>query len=247
MTNPSNNDFPGLNSCFEDNFHKSGEEPDLKAAIFSMENHFSTWCGEFIHAIEHDLRRKYDLDQNIFIAYLATQTMVWDWMAFSMRCGCYNLVARELRSILESIALFIHIENSKSGNNLDCKIDYWHQLEDKQMAHGKKIFKASGLPKWEEVYELYRNLCAFTHSGLETYQSDIKQMAVEGQVLEFKFSKEKFLSIYDLWLKVADVSCDAALLMYKNLNETPNSFDPKIFSLEKPQMPCATTPATSVA
>lgn len=217
----ADNNRPELYSPYSEVYVATRTDVSIKERVDTLDVFFLNWSTEFIHGLEHDLRRKHDLDQNIFLAFLATQSITWDWMAFGLQCGHYSAVARELRSILESAVLFIQIELKMTGALLSDKISAWQTLEDDRKSHGKQVFKDSGLPNWTQHYALYRELCGYTHASIGTYRSDVELMASSGQMLLPFYSRTAFNAIFDFWTRVVQVVTEATKALYADLGQSP--------------------------
>jgi hypothetical protein len=223
-------EFPDLHGFYEATFAETHADPVVEKHVDLLDNFFMYWSGCFIHAMEHDLRRKFDLDQNVLIAFFASQTMVFDWMAFSAKCGHYTLVFRECRTILESTMLLSGIESNMPQASLSDKLDRWTDLEAGHKSYGKRVFRKSGLKNWEAYYNLYKRLCGYTHASVGLTGHEVRHMALRGgQSLDFSYSQDKFLQCFDVWYDVAQTASDAAETMYQTLGVTPEMFDPNLF------------------
>lgn len=130
------------------------------------------WTGSFLHSVYHifkDLRRKgnKNWDNSILFCGLSSQTMQLDWIIYSVCHGQYDLALRELRNVLESAFLFYRgdFDSQFRDNTLEKKAEELEKLK-KNEKYGKSIFKKSGYGNWEQAYELYGKLCAYTHTTI---------------------------------------------------------------------------------
>lgn len=146
-----------------------------KINMYITENQFDdfsvSWEGMFLHQVYHFLKEvdwdEYDERLNsVFYSYLESQTMQLEWIVFSLCCGHYDLVLRELRNIVESAFLFFRVDlcNDTVKKSGDEKFKLIEEL-DESCKYGKKVFKNSGYADWEKVYlNIYRPLCGYTHT-----------------------------------------------------------------------------------
>lgn len=131
-----------------------------------------SWTGMFLHSVYHifkDLRRKgnKNWDNSILFCGLSSQAMQLDWIIYSVCYGQYDLALRELRNVLESAFLFYKgdFDRNFRDKSLEKKAEELEKLK-KQEKYGKHVFENSGYANWAQAYELYLELCAYTHTEI---------------------------------------------------------------------------------
>lgn len=220
-----------MHGFYEDCIEDTESDEKIKSRLHKLENFYMYWSGCFVHGMEEDIGRVSNLSHNIFIYFSASKTMEFDWMCSSIKVGHYDLCLRELINILEGLVLTYTIENNPRVNKIGEKIRLWRDMEEEYKAHGVSVFKSSDLEDWEKYYEIYKDLCKYTHPSVETAGEDTALMAWEGsQSQDFSYSRDRFLNCYTAWFDVSEAAENIAQNLYSNYPINPTEFNPNYFS-----------------
>ena len=186
--------FPDLHPFHEKIFKETVSDQKISTKVSRIRCFFEDWAGNFVHPFGDDLFEGNALTDNMFYSYLASQTVIFDWMGHSLFCGAYNIVFRELRTILESVFTAYYLEITFKGMSLQDKIEEFKNLEHKGKTHGKKVFTRVGLNNWDEYYTLYRELCSYVHLSASIGGKEIIQVIQNGygKLLDFEYHSDIF-------------------------------------------------------
>lgn len=212
---------PGVTMmAFEKVYYQTVKSTDLHGQVLFLEAFFGNWVGEFVHPIGKDLHRCRQLKNSYYLSYITLQSMVFDWLAYTLLSGAYELVLRELRCILEGLFAAYYVDVSYKDDNLSQKIQRLSILEEKRILSGKKVFKSSKLRNWKDHYSLYNELSAHVHNSIKGIGNRIIQVADYGfpQALEPHLDKEIFVSSAELWRKVVCAAIELAVALFQELN-----------------------------
>ena len=228
-------EFPDLHGFYKENFSQTYRDEKIARHVHLLDDFYNYWSGAFVHAIEHDLRGDVNLDNNVMVSFLSTQTMVFDWIGFSLKCGLYDLVRRELCTILESLMLVSVIENDGRQLTLTDKLGRWGHLEDDKQIDAECLFQMTGLATWGKYYNLYRRLRRATSPSVGIAGRRVAHIALGcGQSLDCPYSRPEFLDCFNAWMDIAHAATQLVALMYADLRVKHLSFDPLLFKRLRP-------------
>ena len=89
---------------------------------------------------------------------------IFDWIKICLVCGSYQSVFRELRFILEAVALACYIDLNHRSASLESKIEVFKALSNVKGFYGLELFaKLKGLSKKDDIKKLYKDLSGFVH------------------------------------------------------------------------------------
>ena len=190
--------------------------------------------GAFLHSVYHifkDLRRKgnKNWDNSILFCGLSSQTMQLDWIIYSVCYGQYDLALRELRNVLESAFLFYRgdFDNHFRDNTLEQKAEELEKLK-KNEKYGKSIFEKSGYDNWEQPYELYGELCAYTHTEI-SLENAKKLFEDFNDCSEPVYQKERILECIHYIQSVLVIECNLMESILKDVYGIENPEYASIF------------------
>jgi hypothetical protein len=207
---------------FEKVYYQTVNNNDLHGQALFIEAFFENWVGEFVHPLGKDLHHCHQLENSFYLANLTAQSVVFDWLAYTLLSGAYDIVLRELRCILEGLFAAYYVDMKYKGENLSQKVQRLSVLEEKRVLSGKKVFESSKLNNWKDYYSLYNELCAHVHNSIKVIGSRIIQIAEDGfpQALEPQFDEVTFASSAELWRQVAITAIDLAMALFHELHVT---------------------------
>jgi hypothetical protein len=115
---------------------------------------------------------------------------------------------RELRTILEGIFPAFYLELSNPGAPLETKLTQLRKLEESHDNHGKSAFQMSGVPEWRGYYDLYKELCSYTHLSTAVASANMRKVAIQGysEIPDFHFDRELFVKCVEMWAKVCHLA-----------------------------------------
>jgi hypothetical protein len=180
---------------------------------------FECWAGDFLHPLGDNLQRAGLLERSVFYCYLAAQSNVFKWLSISLMCGSYQLVMRELRTILEVMFPAYYLDTTSPNGDLAGKLQLLLQLEESRVGFGKRAFEMSGVNKWKYYYKLYQQLCAYTHLSLAVTGQNIRRIA-EGGFREMeipRFDVAEFQRCVEMWKEIAALALDLTLTLFQEL------------------------------
>lgn len=177
------------------------------------------WAGNFLHPLSDNLHRARVLESSVFYCYLSSQTNVLVWLETSLLCGLYEVVMRELRTVLEGMFPAFYLELSNPGVSLEIKLTRLRELEDAHRNHGKIAFKMSRAPEWHRYYELYKQLCSYTHMSTVVAGANMRKVATEGyaEIPDFHFDRVLFVKCAEMWDQVARLALGLCFVIMERL------------------------------
>ncbi len=192
----------------------------IRDRIQFVEAFFGNWMGNLVHWLGDPLHAANALENNLFFCYLATQTSVFDALAHNLLVGSYDIVLKELRTILEGLFLAYDLETKNLAASLDDKLAMMEKLEEQGHSHGKSVFRNSGLERWEDYYAVYCDLCAYVHTSRKVTGERVLKIAKDGfgEIIGPILDIEAFNRCVDAWEKVANVAIILANALLKSLN-----------------------------
>jgi predicted transcriptional regulator len=225
-------DYPGLHPFYEEIYARTLTDESLGNQVEFVECFFEEWVGNFLHPFGNDLLHGNKLSNSVFYCYLASQSMVLDWLAHSLLFGAYEVVLRELRSILEGLFTAYYLDINYPHRSLEEKLDALSDLEKKGLSHGKKAFKMSGISRWEDYYSLFSELCSYVHSSREVMGRKMRQIAQKGyaEAPDVHFDPVTFIKCVEVWKKVAMLAANLAGSLLVSLNIEIRRTNPQIFN-----------------
>lgn len=193
---------------------------DIDDEILFVEAFFGNWMGNLVHWLGKPLHAANALENNLFFCYLATQTSVFDSLAHNLLVGSYDIVLKELRTILEGLFLAYDLEINNLAASLDDKLTMMEDLEEQGRSHGKSVFKNSGLERWEDYYDVYRDLCVYVHTSRKVTGERMLKIAKDGfgEIIRPILDIEAFNRCVDAWEKVVNVAIILTNALLKSLN-----------------------------
>jgi hypothetical protein len=206
----------GLTLSYEDVAIKTLTNDRIRTEVEFIEAFYENWAGELVHVLADELAHKDSLHDSLFICYAAAQSTVFDWLKHSLFSGCYEVVLRELRSILEGLFTAYNLDVNYPTLKLDEKLDTMRELEEERATHGKKVFTKSGVKEWKDYYSLYQELCAYVHLSLRKIQSISDLHGIDS--LEPEFDEDEFIKCAEAWKKVATLAVELASSLLKTYN-----------------------------
>lgn len=179
----------------------------------------ANWAGNFLHPLGDNLHRVGKLN-SVWYCYLSTQTLVFEWLSATLLCGSYDVVMRELRTILEGMFPAFYLDMENPEKSLEFKMKHLRELEDKRMTYGKKTFRASAVGEWQSYYSLYQELCGYTHVSFDILGKKINAIAEQGypESLEIIFDRKAFLNCVTMWHKISELALNLSLVLMKRWN-----------------------------
>ena len=212
---------PGVTmTAFGTVYYQTVKNKDLHGQVLSLETFFGNWVGEFVHPVQKDLHHCHHLENSYYLSYLALQSMVFDWLSYTLLSGAYEIVLRELRCILEGLFAAYYVDVNYKVEDLAQKIQRLSVLEEKRMLLGKKVFEISELKNWRDYYSLYKELSTYVHNSIKVIGNRIIQIGEDGfpQALEPQLDKKVFVSSAELWRKIVCAAIDLAIALFEELN-----------------------------
>jgi len=156
-------EYPDLQTFYRVIFTDTVSDPSIEHNIQFVRGFLEEWAGNFLHPFGDDLHREGKLE-NIFYSYLSSQSHVFDWLGHSLLFGHYQIVLRELRTILENIFYMFYLDIKYQNNTVEEKLYIIEDQETRGITpHGRRVFKNSTYKDWQLSYQLYRELCAYIH------------------------------------------------------------------------------------
>lgn len=225
---------PGVTMPFEKVYAQTVANAELSTQVEFIQSFFEDWVGEFVNPLEKDLHRARKLENSLYFCYLASQSMVFDWLAHTLLSGAYEVVLRELRSILEGLFVAYYVDVNYKSETLEQKIGRLRLLEEKRSLSGKKVFESSKISNWKDYYSLYGELCAYVHNSIKVVSVNILLIAQEGfpQAVEARFDKNTFMKSVELWKRVAMAATDLASALLEELNVPIEHTNLEIFKIK---------------
>jgi hypothetical protein len=167
--------------------------------------------------------------------YLAAQSEVFIWLSHSAFNGAYEVVLRELRTILEGMFPAYRVEQEAHGATLDEKLDILEQLEAGYQTHGKKAFKGSHYEHWRPYYRIYQDLSKYVHLTRRHVGHQMKAIADRGfpEFTGATYDRDRFLTCAKAWHKIAGLSADMAVRTLELAGFAPKQTNPRIFELDR--------------
>jgi hypothetical protein len=200
-------------------YQETCNAPSIKPQVRYLNNFLSNWAGDFLHPLGDNLHRAGKLN-SIWYCYLSSQTLVFEWLSTTLLCGSYDVVMRELRSILEGMFPAFYLDVANPDESLEFKMKRLRELEGKGMTYGKKAFRGSTIGGWQDFYRLYQELCAYTHISFKVLGKKMNSIADQGypESLEFEFDQTAFLACVTMWHKISDLALNSSLVLMERLN-----------------------------
>lgn len=225
-------DYPDLHPFYEEIYARTLTNEALGNRVEFVECFFEEWVGNFLHPFGKDLLYGDKLRNSVFYCYLASQSMVFDWLAHSLIFGAYEVVLRELRSILEGLFTAYYLDKNYPYKSLEEKLDTLSDLEKNRLSSGKKAFKRSDINRWQDYYSLYRELCAYVHTSRKVMGRKMYQIAQKGypETIDVHFDPGTFIKCVEAWRKVAMLAANLAGSLLKALNIEIRQTNPQIFN-----------------
>jgi len=179
---------------------------DLEKDLSFVENFFVTWSGNFVHVLRSALRGRGLADDSILLCYLALLSSPFDWLAHSLFYGAYDVVLRELRSVLEGMFAAYNLDTQNHGKSLDEKLNAMTDLEQCGRGHGISVFRSSGIPDWRKHYTIYTELCGYVHSTRQITGHRIQEVAEAGfpELVEPGFNRDGFAQCVSIWRQIGN-------------------------------------------
>lgn len=183
-------------------------DPSIAQHVKFVQGFAEEWAGNFLHPLAENFGRARVLDSSVFYCYLSSQTNVLVWLETSLLCGLYEVVMRELRTILEGMFPAFYLELSNPDAPLETKLTQLRELEESHDNHGKSAFQMSGFPEWREYYDLYKELCSYTHLSTAVASANMRKVATQShtEIPEFHFDRELFIKCVEMWAKVSHLA-----------------------------------------
>lgn len=193
--------------------HQTQDDKDIQAQLKYINSFFENWVGEFVHPYGDDLLDGNILDSSLIYCYLSAQSTNFHWLAHSLKSGAYNILLREFRCILEGLFLVYTVEVAHPNDSLNEKLDRLFNLEKKRLSFGIKMFKQSSYPDWQKHYKVYKQLSEFVHLSYANASTAINKVSRDGfpETIEYAYSKQKFLQVYEIWKDLGELSVDMAI------------------------------------
>lgn len=209
-----------LQPFFISTYHDTHAEPSVANYVAFVEGFAFEWAGEFLHPFGDNLFRAHALDGSAFYCFLVAQTNILLWLETSLLCGSYELVMRELRTILEGMFPAYYLDFQHPRMSVESKLTSLRKLEESHVTHGKKAFAMSGVPEWKRYYRLYKQLCSYTHISMAVTGKAMRTIATEGyaESTDFHFDRELFVRCTRMWREVTALALTLAERLMKHLN-----------------------------
>jgi hypothetical protein len=185
-----------------------------------VEAFYENWVGEFLHPFGDNLHDSEKLGGNLLFCYLAAQSKVFAWLTPTLMCGCYDVVMRELRTVLEGMFTAYYIDIKNPECSLETKMKLLAKLEADKLTFGKKAFKLSGVPSWEAYHATYLELCSYTHLSVSVTGPKLRKVDEAGypDSLDVHFDKALFVACVQMWQQIARVAGELCVSLMKTLN-----------------------------
>jgi len=173
---------------------------------------FENWTGNFLHPYGDDLLDFELLNSSLFYCYLAHQSAVLDWIIFSLMNGAYEVVKRELRTMLEGVFLVYKIETENNSLSLKDKLIKLEALESNRKSHGKFIFEKSNYANWNSYYLAYSKLNKHVHLSFQNIEKIAQTIKTAGfpEINDFNYDRVEFLACYNYLHQIATLCVDMA-------------------------------------
>ena len=126
---------------------------------------------------------------------------------------------RELGTILEGMFPAFRLDIMTPGTSLETKFNRLQELVESRATYGKRAFRTSGVPEWRRYYDLYRQLCSYTHLSMAVAGTNMRKVATEGygEILDFHFDRELFVKCVQMWNEVAQLALRLCLVIMERL------------------------------
>lgn len=223
--------YPDLQPFYQKVFNDTVSDKDITEDVEFARCFLEEWAGELLHPFGNDLHRENRLN-SIFYSYLASQSLTFDWLAHALLFAQYQVVLRELRTILENMFYMYYLDVTYQDKKVEEKYEILENLESKGVKpHGKNVFKDSTYHDWKSSYKTYQDLCKFVHIHTKCSAKLALSIAREGfpESLDVKYDKESFLECIRAWKKIAKTSVDLAVTLCDTLDVEISQFNPDYF------------------
>ncbi|MBI2831830.1 MAG: hypothetical protein HYX79_06200 [Chloroflexi bacterium] len=222
-----NLEYPALQPFHKSIFSETASDPVVAKDIEFVCGFFEDWVGEFLHPIGDDLHRA-NKPESVLYCYMASQSLVFDWLCHSVLLGNYETVLRELRSILEGLFLTFYLDSHYQDDTVQAKYRVMEQLEFSNRSHGKVVFERTGYSGWKSSYELYKKLCKYVHTSTEVNGMFVLEVSKKGfpEALESKYSGISFLRCSKAWRQVSMAAVSLVECLFEQLRVDQCDFNP---------------------
>jgi len=179
--------------------------------------HFrDNWMGDFLHPYGDILFDAGLIDNSLFFAYLAAQTINFEWYRHSMMHGAYTIVFRELRCILEGLFIVYKIESLHYGASMEAKLNILETAENNRTYYGKGVFSTSTYPDWQTYYTVYKHLSSYIHFSYSKVAHHIREIAdLQTEAINYSYDRQQFLDAHAVWRQIAALCLDMAAQLGK--------------------------------
>lgn len=227
-----NPDYPCLQPFYEKIFSETISDLIITEEIEFVWGFFEEWTGNLVHPVGKDLHLG-NQSESILYCYMASQSLTWDWLSHSLLLGNYEVVLRELRSILENLFFMFYLDAQYMGKTIIEKYKILERLENSSKSpHGKSVFKNSGYSEWKPYYDLYRELCKYIHAHTEATGKFVLEIAAAGfpQALDAKYSQSSFLKCSKAWRQISKIAVSLIECLFNKLRINMKHFDRSHFA-----------------
>jgi len=224
-------EFPSLQPFYEKVFDETVSDKEVAAEIEFVSGFFEEWVGNFLHPLGDDLLDG-NQSESILYCYMASQSLNFDWMSHTLLLGNYQVVLRELRSILENLFYMFYLDVNNKGKTVEEKYMVLEKQELSNGPHGKPVFRNSGYSNWESCYDLYRRLCKYIHIHTRSSGKFALEVAKKGfpEALDVKYSRESFIECSKTWRELAKIAGSLAGDLLQKLGVGMEQFNPNHFA-----------------
>lgn len=189
----------------------------IREYLLYLEGFYENWSSNLVHVLADELGHGEKLHDNLYICFLSVQSSLFDWLKEALFSANYEVVFRELRSILEGLYLTYSIDSKYHQLTYNEKLEKWEELEEKYESHGKKVFSRSLADDWEESYKLYQELSGYVHASRKLIGN--KMAGLHGiDDLKPEFDLKIFTNCVNTWRKIAELACKLANNLLKNFS-----------------------------
>lgn len=213
-------DYPNLQPFYKKVFDKTISDHFIATELKFVDQFFEEWAGNFVNPFGKDLYRNGKL-VSIMYSYVASQSLVFDWLAHTLIFGHYQNVFREIRTILENLFFMYTLDVKFQKKTVDEKYKILEKLEKQgKEPHGKPVFERSMYGDWKKSYGFYKHLCKYVHIHTSTSGLMALKDARDGfpETLSVDYDRNAFLKCVDAWRKLARISVALAVDLCRKLN-----------------------------
>lgn len=218
-------EYPDIQPFYGDIFLQTVSDKKIEKDLEFVRCFFEEWSGNFLHPFGDDLMdAKNGRIESLLYCYLASQSMTFDWLSHDLLFANYQTVLRELRTILENSFYAYTIDRKFTNESTEEKLK---KLEGQKLPFGRLVFKESGYSKWQDSYDLYSELCQYTHIHLNASLKMALEIAKQGlpELLVVKYDRESFIQCSTVWRKVAKTCVSLAVDLELTVQPTFRQLD----------------------